>query len=205
MSVLLGSCCKAQSPVLPLYESRFDFPGANAYYKDVDHYHDQFVGTWIWANGNSVLKVVFKKLDAYYDEIPPVPCFEDYLVGEYQYIENGIEKVNTLNLLEGPHGSVYDYNLVSRIRIVKAWYPKCNACAEGELRLVMSFNEPSRKNVQGLSADFIIRKRVENGVEKLYAQLKCMSSGYGFLYDNSPTTLDAFTLPCGEYVLVRQP
>jgi murein DD-endopeptidase MepM/ murein hydrolase activator NlpD len=48
--------CKAQNPVLPLYKSEFAAING-AYYKDMDDFHNQFVGTWVLNNGTTYLKV----------------------------------------------------------------------------------------------------------------------------------------------------
>ena len=69
--------CKAQTPILPLYDDSLHFGDvSNAYYKDVDNFHGQFVGTWLYTNGYTTIKVVFEKRDMYY-RVSPISFFSD--------------------------------------------------------------------------------------------------------------------------------
>ena len=46
---------KIYSQTLPLYDNNTRFASINnAYYKDIDNVHDQFVGSWVYINGNQV-------------------------------------------------------------------------------------------------------------------------------------------------------
>ena len=69
----------------------------------------------------------------------------------------------------------------------------------------MMFNEPSHRNVAGLGAGLMLRKVTENGVEKIKATLygRGVSMGYT-IPDQQPTTIDRYSLPYGEYTLIKQ-
>ena len=94
LCLLVGLLSKAQQPIINL-EDDDGSEIANAYYKDTNNLLNPFVGTWVWDDGLHYLKIVFEKklmVDAgnYY---------EDLLIGEFQYKENGLELENTLNNL----------------------------------------------------------------------------------------------------------
>ena len=65
----------------------------NSYLKDVNNIFDQFEGTWLYTNGNTSLKIILVKKTMCYNG----KYYEDLLVGEYQYIKNGSEIINTLS------------------------------------------------------------------------------------------------------------
>lgn len=72
-----------------------------SYYKDVDHKFDQWVGTWQYENGSTLIKIVITKIEAIY--VPAntfngrsTYCYVDLLNGGYYYKENGIVKTNHL-------------------------------------------------------------------------------------------------------------
>lgn len=144
--------CKAQSPVINLLERtspRID----NAYYKDTNNLLNQFEGTWLYTNGNSSLKItIVKKIMLFTGKY-----YEDYLIGDYQYIENGIEKVNTLaninnnvdHLIDG--NSVYpgDFN-----------NPLCDGCLRSERKVARLYMVQPAKN---LDASLYLRRVEVNG------------------------------------------
>lgn len=145
--------CKAQSPIIQSNAGHpyGDIP--NAYYKDIDNLLNQFEGTWLYTNGNSSLKVtIVKKIMSYNGKY-----YEDYLIGDYQYIENGVEKVNTLDninnqvdhLIDGH--SVYPGNFNN---------PLCNECLRSERKVADLF---MRQPAKGLYAALYLRRVEVNG------------------------------------------
>ena len=89
--------CKTQSPIVPI-ENRGNH-GAGTYYKDVNNYLDPFVGTWKYTNGATSLKFVIQKIIMAHTGNE----YNDLLIGQYEYIENGVIKTSTLSEL----GTVY--------------------------------------------------------------------------------------------------
>tara|TARA_B110000238_G_scaffold197625_1_gene240560 strand:+ start:20 stop:574 length:555 start_codon:yes stop_codon:yes gene_type:complete len=91
--------CKAQSPIISTVDFANDednnielFNGA--YLKDVENKFAPFIGTWKWESGTSLLEVEFLKVEMVYDG----DYYSDYLVGKYRYVDNGIEKHNSLDV-----------------------------------------------------------------------------------------------------------
>jgi hypothetical protein len=131
--------------------------------------------------------------------------YNDVLIGEYQYIENGLEKVNTLANINQEYSDDSDYNLYGFSLRWKNTYPKCNECDANEKRLVMAINEPSRRHLSGLSNNFTLRRYFVNGVEKLKIWFPLV--GNGLVTDDNTEELsdvNSFSLPYGEYILTKQ-
>ena len=91
ITLLLGfTLCKAQlveQTIIPLENLRGQSAG-NVYYKDVHNLLNPFVGTWLYTNGTTSLKLVLRKIIGHDNDYN----IKDILVGEYEYIENGVSK-----------------------------------------------------------------------------------------------------------------
>jgi hypothetical protein len=195
----------AQSPIYPKYENSTYGREQGAYYKDINNVHNQYVGTWLYTSGNTSLKIVFRKrtmvLQPSYDN----SYYTDFLVGEYQYIENGVEKINTLSNLYEEYSDSWDYNICARFLRHKSAHPKCVECITGEKTLGLIFNEPSRRHLEGERYEFAIRRFTENNQTKL--KVWFIATGNGLVTNritNEQTNITNFTLPFGEYVLIKQ-
>jgi hypothetical protein len=208
--ITIFSNCKAQSTIIDLYGPERIGAVNNAYYKDINGFHNQYEGTWFYANGNTSLKLVFVKKNKITARLGGRLFYEDYLIGEYQYVENGIEKVNTLSNLNINYGNDYldiiNHNLVSSSCL---WYPKirprCNECQPNERRLDITLSEPSIRHVRGLAHRFVLRAFTENGLQKLKVWfVNEAMSGLIFDQDGNLTNITTFSLPYGEYTLVKQ-
>lgn len=195
--------CKAQTPVLDLYTDRAE-KVEGGYYKDTQNFQNQYIGTWLYTNGNTSLKIIFVKKVMFPILGSPKNYFEDILVGEYQYIENGVEKVNTLANLNVNHTNEFDYNLLSISQLNKNKYPKCNECADNEKRLNMELMEPSRRNFVGFDNGFLLRRVTENGVVMLKVNFVKMDNGVYSTKEGDPVSIDGFSLPYGNYTLIKQ-
>ena len=198
--------CKAQT-IVPQFGS--GHTGViNYYYKDVDIFFNPYEGDWIYTNGNTSLKIRLLKKERVLFTNSLGSYYEDVLVGEYEYIENGILRINTLNNLNINHISSFNYNLYDLARIRKNIYPLCPECATDEYRIKLNYNEPEYQNYQGFGSYMVIRKVVENGVEKL--KLKFIEqSREGFRAINGDiNNLEFITanykIPFGEYTLIKQ-
>ena len=96
--LLIGVYCNAQQPIISMEARENDYsieltPGC--YYKDTTNAYQPFVGTWEWTDGSSTLTLVFEKIEMVYVHFSDI--YEDYLVGKYKYVEDGIVVVNTLD------------------------------------------------------------------------------------------------------------
>src|SRR5690606_26646642 len=77
-------------PIVPIEE--WDGRGVSGtYYKDTNNVYNQFEGEWLWQSGNNSLRIILQKKEQVSQQIFGVSYYEDMLVGEYQYIKNGIE------------------------------------------------------------------------------------------------------------------
>lgn len=201
----LTTISNAQSPILPRYDNPNFREVTNAYYKDINNIHNQYVGTWLYTNGNTSLKIILRKRTMMHSAGNIYSYYADYLVGEYQYIENGIELVNTLASINNEYNDGWDYNLCSTYLKRNDTYPKCNECSPTEKRLNMQFNEPSRRHITGFSNDFALRRFFESETEKLKIWFTCTDNGiYRTKDDFNLTTITGFSLPYGEYTLIKQ-
>ena len=203
-SVIFG--CRAQSPIIDLYGNEDYGNVQNAYYKDINNFHQQYVGTWLYTNGTTSLKLVFIEKKQILTNYGTKSFYEDYLIGEYQYIENGIEKVNTLSNLNSNHNNMYDFNLLN---VSCIWFPstrpRCGECNTNEKRLRMGLNEPSRRSIKGLANSFVLRVFTEGNTQKLKVWF-VDESMQGLIFDenDNPSTITNFSLPYGEYSLIKQ-
>lgn len=201
--VTFSIACKAQ--ILDLYETLPSETPPNAYRKDINNFQNQFVGTWVYQNGQEYLEVQFLKKEMFWRPAP-TQFYQDFLVGEYKYIDsNGVEKVNSLNNLNVNHNRIFNYNLRSGAKLKLDAYPFCPSCPIGTERLYMHFDEPTNDDIM-LSAGFVIRRVVENGIEKLKVQFfnKSPVGGHSKTDFNVPSTFTNFSLPYGEYTLIKQ-
>src|SRR5690606_103459 len=126
--------CKAQSPIFPLDD--WDYGQANSYYKDLNNKLNPFEGTWLYTNGNTSLKIILEKRLMQFNG----DYYIDLIVGEYRYVENGVEKINTLSDLSldlGEDHSIYGYFIRETCK-----YVPVDDCVNGEIRLQLHINDP---------------------------------------------------------------
>tara|TARA_R110002111_G_scaffold126258_1_gene190814 strand:- start:160 stop:699 length:540 start_codon:yes stop_codon:yes gene_type:complete len=142
--------------------TKMDMP-ENGYYKDVNNVLNDFEGTWLYTNGNTSLKITLTKNIQYFNG----KFYEDIIVGGYQYIENGVEKINTLSDASisniGRNASIKGNNIYDDCSIQPT-----DDCIEGEKRLDLSIKDPITTKHFG---DFILHKRTVNGQEALKAMI----------------------------------
>lgn len=191
--ILLALSCKAQSPVVPIDTYRQDTT-LGAYFKDLNNELNPFVGTWKYTNGNTFFTITIAKEEMIYNG----KYYEDLLVGEYRYVENGVEKVNTLPLLSSPLITGGDHSISGRKVINPDYYnPPCNECAPNERRVKLYMNDPDRDY---LPLDSITLRYLPNeSPEKISIIIKGESGG------SIPVGVpDEPRFPYGEFVLIKQ-
>ncbi len=192
--VAFGSfSCKAQNPIISLDNKGQDGIINNAYYKDIDNDLDAYIGTWAYENGDSSFTMSFlKKTQSFNGK-----WYQDLLVGDYQYIVNGIQVLDYLprltdsNINDGQH--TIDGNRI----IYKNFFPKCDECDINERRIVLYFSDLDRNY---LSSEIAIRHYIENGVEKIKVWLYDSDSAV-LPYEGAPTEI---RVPYGEYIMTKQ-
>ena len=133
--------CKAQT-ILPLKNHNDLVEGV--YYKDLDNFLDQFVGTWKYQNGQEEFLIKLKKetMYAFSDH------FEDQLYGEYSYTNpNGVNLINTLSQIDQTMDLAY-HNISTSLVIGKQQLISCPDCSNDEYRIRLLFNDPLQKHVK---------------------------------------------------------
>lgn len=200
--------CKAQ--VFDVYDNQTDYGEVNgAYYKDVTGLRNRFVGTWMYADGNTSLTVVIQKRDNLLRETEYKSYHEDILVGEYRYIENGVEKINTLSNININYGSDFFQNL--KHNLFGDMYlrhsisrPRCNECQPNEKRMVFSYTEPNYDAKGVADNDFVVRQFVENGVDKIKVWFYGTNPIARHDANGNPIMPAPYKVPFGEYILIKQ-
>ena len=193
--VLFTSNCIAQDPIINITNlNGQDVQGA--YYKDIQNLLDPFVGIYVYSNGTTYLKFEFRKkimssMNNY--------CYEDLIIGEYQYIKNGITIADTRNsFLEnyanGRKHSVFTNFINTGIGI------GCQDCAPTENYLRGGLSDC----LSDRTAYFVMRKTTMNGQEAMKIRISWRSDGMGRnrTVDEPPTPQPA--LPNAEFILIKQ-
>lgn len=188
---LIFYSCKAQSPIVSLDELGWKNTN-NAYYKDIDNVLNNFEGTWLYANGNTSLKIILVKSTQYFNG----KYYEDLLIGGYQYIDNGIEKINTLTDANDPNigrdASIRGNSIYNSCK-----YLPIDDCIDGEKNLNLSISDVIS---DGFIGDLRLFKRTISGQEILKANL---SMNY---YKDVSGSIPDSTLPnvMRNIVLIKQ-
>src|SRR5690554_1663937 len=154
-----------QYPVLSLEDQDPYDTQEGAYYKDLANVLDTFEGTWLYTNGNTSLKIVLVKKEEHFTSNEGY--YEDLMIGEYQYIENGVEKINTLSNLNQNLGRGHKIkgNDIHR----DCYYMTNGDCTEGETRLVLGLIDAGTGKSHW--ARLVLKKRVINGQEAIKAYI----------------------------------
>ena len=186
--------CKAQSPILSIKNIGLKNQ-SNAYYKDIDNELNPYEGTWVHTDGNTSLKIKLVKNE----KAKEVNYYEDLIIGGYQYIENGVEKINRLSDADN---QTFDYDTVihGNSLLNKCKYlPFENDCIQGQtVMLSLLFDDPISK---GHVADLKVMKITVNGQEALRGYMVFDYHGEYVEGEETP----APTLPWQqEYLFIKQ-
>jgi len=185
--------CNGQSPILPL--KGFSGKGEiGAYYKDIDNDLDTFEGTWLYTTDSTSLKMTLIKKTMSYDG----RIYQDLLIGEYQYFENGVELINTLANLNDPNISDFDHEIEGSYFMTNCYYLPVDDCVEGELRLYTSIVDAITPHF----ASFMLHKRIINGEEAIKANINFQYVSPGVPEETTPDP----TLPwqLDDIVFIKQ-
>ena len=192
--LLLSINCKAQTPILDISDSGTGLP--NGYYlRDNNNLLNSFEGTYQYTNGNTILKIVLVKKTQQYNQ----EFYEDLIIGEYQYIENGIEKINTLNEINNVYIEQRFHKIDSNFLVNNNFklFP-CLDCFSNEKRLYASIFDPSTNSY----ADIVIRKTILNSQQII--KINIINFKKGLIIVNGLATEPNFSLPLEEYILIKQ-
>lgn len=192
--LLLSINCKAQTPILDISDSGTGLP--NGYYlRDNNNLLNSFEGTYQYTNGNTILKIVLVKKTQQYNQ----EFYEDLIIGEYKYIENGIEKINTLNEINNVYIEQRFHKIDSNFLVNNNFklFP-CLDCFSNEKRLYASIFDPSTNSY----ADIVIRKTILNSQQII--KINIINFKKGLIIVNGLATEPNFSLPLEEYILIKQ-
>lgn len=189
--------CKSQTIIQSSQNFYTDTPNGG-YYKDANNLLDPYVGTWIYTNGTTSLTIKLRKIINHYNG----KFYADLLVGEYQYIENGIEKLNTLNQFTLDYTFQYDHKLYSSSLLNALDKPNpCVSCNNSISRVDIAYSD----NVKGIMGSFCIGlSTTSNTIANVYI------SSTGIKYSGDPNDISTLTsehvgttIPNGWYSFVK--
>jgi hypothetical protein len=193
--VLFTSNCIAQSPIINITNlNGQDVQGA--YYKDIQNLLDPFVGIYVYSNGTTYLKFEFrKKIMSSMNNF----CFEDLIIGEYQYIKNSITIADTRNSFLENYANGRNHSVATNF-INTGIGISCEDCAPTENYLRGGLKDC----LSDRTAYFDMRKTTGNGQEAMKIGISWRSDGMGRnrTVDEPPTPQPA--LPNAEFILIKQ-
>jgi len=192
-TITLVSIVQSQTPsipVLPLEDWSDEQP--NAYYKDLGNALDAFEGTWLYTNGETSWKIILKKETMFFNG----NYYHDLIGGEYQYIKNGVELINTLSNIDTVEG--WNHRIDGKSIIDDCDYLPPTDCIDGENRLRVTIADP----VTGHAGAVYFRARTVNGQDVLLAYVIFnQKSSYNGLTQPKPEP----SMPWQqEYTLIKQ-
>ncbi|MCC1484413.1 DUF6705 family protein [Winogradskyella immobilis] len=188
--IILTLSCRAQSPVVNIDATPSETPDG-AYYKDINNDLGRFVGTWEFNTGNRSFRIVLRKVVQYFDG----DNYEDLLIGEYRYVENGTEIINTIPSLNNNIIDAYDRNIVGNIITRNNAKPVCLDCNESERRIELVIADPLRAY---LTTHVIVLRYINfNQITATIAT----THGIILPHEGSPKEL---RVPNGEYTMVKE-
>jgi hypothetical protein len=165
-----------------------------AYYKDVNNLLNPFEGTYIYTSGSTTLKIVLVKKVLQYNS----QYYEDLIIGEYQYIKDGVQIVNTLSEITTTYLNQRNHKIEGNLIVDKnyrVW--KCTSCSLTENRLSTQIEDV----VSERFAELVLRRTTEGGQEVM--KIKITNISRVIEIDDQPTAPD-FALPTGEFTLIKQ-
>ena len=124
--------------------------------------------------------------------------YEDLIIGEYQYIENGVEKVNTLAEINTVYNNQRLHNIDGNSIIRndnRMW--KCPECVLEEKRLRASIRDVATNRY----ARIFMRRTTECGQQVMKIKISHASSVP--VIEGEPAPPD-FSLPQGLFTLIKQ-
>ena len=188
--LLFAIASKAQSPVIDITDSAMGQPDGY-YVKDIDSLLNRFEGTYLYTNGSTTLKMILvKKIQQYNGRY-----YEDLIIGEYQYIEDGVEKINTLSEINTIYNNQGLHKIAGR-QIVNNNFRmlKCPSCSPNEKRFHCSIKDPSTNRF----ARMTMRRVTEGTQELMIVTISHPSRG-----NNDPAEPE-FSLPLEEFTLIKE-
>ncbi len=182
--------CKAQVESLEGYNGQ---GVAGRHYKDLNNVFNTFEGTYLYTNGNKSLKFVFQKKE---DSSMGDVYFEDLLIGEFEYKENDVTIVSTLNKLTETYANAGNHT-ASGNNILIGNKRNCVDCLPTEKRVECFLGYPNSESI----AMLILRKTMVGSNEAISMTLVWQTS----TRTNSISQSNDVAFPSGTYLLIKQP
>jgi len=191
--------CKAQSPIISLYDGNEYLETENAYYKDSDSDFDRFIGTWKYTNGQEELTIVLNKKLQVEFSFGGKTFYEDMLFGEFKYIDaNGNQLVNTLTNIDSNPADISEHLIFGNKINPSQFLPSCENCDPNERSVFLSFRDPLRVYIK---CELVLRT-IPNTQNSNVNDLKAVITGsYSVIPEGSPTDS---RIPYGKYVMIKQ-
>lgn len=196
--------CKAQQPIIPLYNGIEYGDTANAYYKDTFNDFNKFVGTWKYVNGNEVLKVSFRENNmGLYNEPGDIPFYEDDIYGDYQYINSsGSQLINSLSQIDNSTLDVVDHLIYGNFFVGPNYLPVCDNCQNRDRRVLLNFKDPGREY---LNYRIIIRHVMSPFLDNNGNQIETIELQLTDRMSIIPLGASSESrIPYGKYTLIKQ-
>lgn len=186
--------CKAQSLIKSL-DGDVSCPpyDSNCYEKDVNNEFNKFEGEWKYQSRNDEITIKLRKETHY--QTSQDSNYMDLLVGEYSYIENGVEKVNTLADFNNPSLSGYQHNISGGVFVHQLPSYCIDNSNPNEIKVELFISDPNNHFIEGR---IILRYVNANGAEKLEA---CIYDSTTMGTDDPDAKID---IPDGNYELFKQ-
>lgn len=193
--MLLVFSVKAQ--VKSLYDDEYAAVNG-AYYKDIYNDLDRYVGTWKYSNGSTSLTISLRKIIRQHYQNEIYDYYEDMLVGEYMYVENGSLKINTLPQLN-INFEINGHNIFGG-NIIGPHSQYCLNCGPNDRKVLLQFIDPDRE-IPGYESEMIFQRADDATVEKLKLKFRTIS---GLITEvGVEPEFTEYTVPFGEYVLTK--
>jgi len=183
------TACKAQSPVYDISHNA-DGP-KGSYYKDINGVLDGYDGTYLYTNGTTSLKFILKKKvqsKGYY--------YKDLIVGEFQYIKNGVELNNTLANMYVNYTDEQPNHRIKGDMILTGTELGCSDCSPTEKRLRLSFVDNKSPNIAAID----IRKTTVNGKEAIRVKIWWD----GLVARKEGEVRIPASISAGDYLMIKQ-
>lgn len=183
----------SQSPIIDIQDYYGD-DISGVYYKDINNLLNIYEGTYVYTNGNEMFKIVLVKKIMQYNTL----YYEDLIIGAYQYVVNGVERVNTLPQLDTVYTNQRRHSIDGSSLIDnnnRQW--RCPECNPNEKRLSANIADVSTDR----HAKLFLRRMTLNGQQVMKIKISRASGG---TYDASVGPQPGFSLRVGEFTMIKQ-
>ncbi|HEX8268749.1 MAG TPA: DUF6705 family protein [Flavobacterium sp.] len=188
--LVLSVNCKAQ-PIQDISAQGWQNT-SGVYYKDINNNLDAFEGTYLYTDGDDSFRIVFQKKS----NVSVANRYtEDLIIGEYRFVLDGIEKVNTLSDINAslPKESMHR---IDGNHVLVGTERGCTDCSTNEKRLLLSITDPTTESVGQL----FVRRITVSGQDAIKIFVQWNSK---YRHVSEPATVPpSFG---GEYILIKQP